>query len=190
MENPAQTPKGNAARILFDMTTTDKGVTRRNRSLADFEVYELGQGSWAFYAVQIIAPQETFKQDLPAMLAQILSVKENAAVIAQKTHEQIAANNRLFQAQQAAIKQKQASFDSYMKDVQHNQLINDRSFANWDEIIIGTRDVEDTATGQKTSVNLGDVHQVVNNLNASDPGRYKEIPLRDEMYPLPGHEKD
>jgi hypothetical protein len=67
-------------------------------------------------------------------------------------------------------------------------LIIERSNANFDEMIRGYRTVEDTATGDKTSVDLGDVHQVVQNLNYSDPGRYKEIPLRDELYPLPGQQ--
>jgi hypothetical protein len=36
------------------------------------------------------------------------------------------------------------------------------------------------------SVDLGNVDRIVDRLNEGDPGRYKQIPLRDEMYPLPG----
>jgi hypothetical protein len=37
----------------------------------------------------------------------------------------------------------------------------------------------------ETDVDLSDIHQVVENLNAGDPGRYKQIPLHDESDPLP-----
>jgi len=52
-------------------------------------------------------------------------------------------------------------------------------------VIRGYRTVEDTTTGERSSVNLGKVDDVVNKLNEGDPGRYKQIPLRDEMYPMP-----
>lgn len=76
------------------------------------------------------------------------------------------------------------------RDAEVNDAIKHRSITDFDETIRGIRTVEDTQTGEKTSVNLGDVHQIVDNLNEHDPGRYKEIPLRDEMFPLPGHEND
>jgi hypothetical protein len=66
-----------------------------------------------------------------------------------------------------------------------NSVIRDRSNANEDEIIRGDRTVEDTVTGAQTSVDLGSVDQVVDGLNADQPGRYKEIPLRDQVAPLP-----
>jgi len=43
--------------------------------------------------------------------------------------------------------------------------------------------VLDTETGNRTSVDLGNVDRIVDKLNEGDPGRYKQIPLRDEMYP-------
>jgi hypothetical protein len=184
---PAIVPKGNAALILVDLTKTAKGDARQYRALIQLEVYPLGPDSWAFYATQLIAPRETFQKDLPVMLAQSMSVKENAAVIQQKTREAIDAQNRRFAAMQAANKELQQAFDARNKDWERNQLLNARSNANFDEIIRGYRTVEDTSTGNRTSVDLGNAHQVVENLNAYDPGRYKEIPLRDELYPLPGN---
>ena len=52
-------------------------------------------------------------------------------------------------------------------------------------MIRGYRTVEDTRTGDRTSVDLGNVRDIVDELNQGDPGRYKEIPLRDEFYPQP-----
>jgi hypothetical protein len=189
-KTPSMSPKGTAAAIIFDFNKSDTGPNKHYRALIQFEYYFVGQSrdTWAFYATQLTAPAETFKQDLPVMLAQTNSLKENAAVIQQKTQQKIAAQNQWFQAQQAAQKKVEAAYDQQHKDWEHNQLIQDRSNANFDEYIRGYRTVQDTSTGDKTSVDLGNVHQVVENLNYYDPGRYKEIPLRDELYPLPGQQ--
>ena len=56
---------------------------------------------------------------------------------------------------------------------------------DFDEVIRGVRTVEDTQTGYRTSVDLGNVNQIVDKLNKHDPGRYIQIPLRDELAPLP-----
>lgn len=48
-----------------------------------------------------------------------------------------------------------------------------------DEVIRGVR------TGERTSADLGNVDQIVDRLNEQDPGRYVQIPLRDELLPLP-----
>ena len=60
------------------------------------------------------------------------------------------------------------------------QLIQSRAAADFDETIRGYRTVEDTRTGQRFSVDLGRVHDFVERRNARDPGRFREIPLRDE----------
>ena len=49
----------------------------------------------------------------------------------------------------------------------------------------GYRTVADTRIGERTSVDLGNVKQIVDKLNERDPDRYIQIPLRDELYPLP-----
>ncbi len=69
---------------------------------------------------------------------------------------------------------------------ERNQLIIARSHADFDETIRGYRTVEDITAGDRTSVDLGDVHRIVEKLNEHDPGRYREVPLRDELYPMPG----
>ena len=47
------------------------------------------------------------------------------------------------------------------------------------------RTVEDTRTGERTSVDLGNVNEIVDKLNEHNPDRYIQIPLRDELHPLP-----
>ncbi len=179
---------GHAALILCDVDKGAGGQVRHYRSLIQMEVYMVGQGTWAFYATQLLAPKDTFDKDLPVMLAQSMSLKENAAVIQQNTQNAIAAQNRWFAAQQAAHKQVTDAFDSYNKSVERNSTIRSRSNTDFDETIRGYRTVEDTTTGERTSVDLGNVHDVVEHLNQADPGRYREIPLRDELYPLPGQD--
>jgi len=78
-----------------------------------------------------------------------------------------------------------AAFDDYFKSQQRNSLIRERSAIDFDEVIRGERTVQDTQTGERTSVNLGNVNEIVDKLNERDPGRYIQIPLRDEMAPLP-----
>ncbi len=50
-------------------------------------------------------------------------------------------------------------------------------------MIRGYRTVEDTRTGERGSVDLGNVDNFVDTLNESDPDRYRQIPLRDEADP-------
>ena len=54
------------------------------------------------------------------------------------------------------------------------------------EMLRGYRTVVDTQMGTSASVDYYNVDQIVANLNADDPGRYKQIPLRDELYPVSG----
>jgi hypothetical protein len=77
------------------------------------------------------------------------------------------------------------AFDDYFKSQQRNSLIRDRSATDFDEVIRGVRTVEDTRTGERTSVDLGNVNEIVDKLNEHDPDRYIQIPLKDELYPLP-----
>jgi hypothetical protein len=113
------------------------------------------------------------------------SLKTNDAAIQQKTQQNIQASNQRFAAQQRSEKELTDAYDSYNKDMERNSVIQSRSNDNFDEIIRGYRTVEDTQTGEKSSVDLGNVDNIVDNLNRGDPGRYVQIPLRDEADPLP-----
>lgn len=74
--------------------------------------------------------------------------------------------------------------DQMIADSQRQEMAADRGFADQDEIIRGYRAVEDTQTGQQADVNLEDAHAIVDKLNEGDPGRFIEIPLRDELDPF------
>jgi hypothetical protein len=202
---PAKSPGGHGAQITYDVTANERAGVKHYRVLIQFEVSPVRNGTWGYYtSIQLIAPQETFKQDLPVMMAQAWSLKENAAAVGAKSRREIDAANKLAEAQRAAnAKIAQAHYDhnksvaeasarqsQNQRDIDNNETIKLRSITDFDETIRGVRTVEDTQTGEQKSVNLADVHDIVDHLNEQDPGRYREIPLRDEVYPLPGHEND
>jgi hypothetical protein len=162
-------------------------------------------GAWNDYIYyQASAPTRTFERDLPAMLAEAFSMSENADAVMAKSRREIAAANALADSQRAAnarivdarmtaSRAAGAATDARIRsteNIERDAEIRQRSAADFDEVIRGERTVEDTQTGERTRVDLGDVHDIVDHLNEADPGRYKEVPLRDEMYPMPGHETD
>jgi hypothetical protein len=181
----AQFPNGQAARIYYRSTQSLNGQSTHFRTCAQLECYPVGNGVWGVFACSVGAPDAIFDANLPIMLEISKSWKLNDAVVAQHSQQNIAASNARFQAFEQSQKEKQDAFDQYLASVQHNELVRERSNADFDEVIIGYRTVYDTETGERSSVDLGNVDGIVNALNEGDPGRYVQIPLRDEEFPLP-----
>ena len=134
---------------------------------------------------QLAAPDATFDADLPVMVAIAQSLKTNSRAVQQATGRAIDASNRFTQSALAANAERQAAFDDYLHAVQRNSTLQSRAVDDWSEAFRGSRTVEDTQTGERHSVNLGRVDAIVDELNRQDPGRYIQIPLRDELDPLP-----
>jgi hypothetical protein len=188
---PAQMPNGRAALMTYLIDHGQGASAVRHEALGQIETYPLGgDGSqaWGVYMTELAAPQSHYDADLPTMMAIAKSLKTNDAAVAQQTQQAIAQSNQRFAAFERSMKEKNDAFDSYMQSVRNRELVNERTNADFDEVIRGYRTVEDTSTGYRTSVDLGNVHDVVEKLNEADPGRYKEIPLKDEMAPLPGQQ--
>jgi hypothetical protein len=174
-------PGARAAVIEMKSTRTTNGVAKKFHSVQQFNVYSFngGQDTWSYFGAQLNAPEETFKQDFPVMNAILISLKENAAGIQAKG----AAEQKQADAINAQTNRMTAQTDATIARMQQQQLESDRSFADVDEGIRGYRKVYDTQTGEESDVNLGDVNGVVNALNEADPGRYVQVPLRDEVQP-------
>ena len=189
LEEPKPTqasfPNGQAADVYFAFTQTTAGVPAHYRSRSRLETWLIGTGAWSVYFTELAAPDASFDKDFPVMLAIATSLKMNSQAVQRETSRAIDAQNANFRAQQRAHATQQAAFDDYFKSMQRNSTIRDRSAADFDEVIRGVRTVEDTRTGEHTSVDLGNVDQIVDRLNEHDPGRYIQIPLRDELHPLP-----
>jgi hypothetical protein len=180
----AQLPNGQAARIYFASTDTQNGESVHMRSWMQWECYMVGNGTWGILCNQVTGPDATFDRDLPTMLAISKSWKLNDAVVMEHGNQNVAAFNARFVAFENAEKEKQDAFDDYLHSIQHNELITSRGNADFDEVIRGYRTIEDTQTGDRASADLGNVNEIVNALNERDPGRYVQIPLRDEEFPL------
>jgi hypothetical protein len=174
-------PNSQAAIIEMKSTRTTNGVAKKFHSVQRFAVYSLngGQDTWSYFGAQLNAPEETFKQDFPVMNAIFASLKENAGAINAKG----AAEQRQADQIVAQTNRMVAATDATIARMQEQQRESDRSFADVDEGIRGYRKVYDTQTGEESDVNLGDVNGVVNSLNEADPGRYVQVPLRDEVQP-------
>ena len=172
-------PGSQAAVIEMKFTKTTNGVAKKFHSVQQFCVYSLngGQDTWSYFASQLMGPEETFKQGFPVMNAILISLKENAAGIQAKgAAEQKQADQIVAQTNQMV-----AATNANIANMQQQELESDKSFADVDEGIRGYRKVYDTQTGDESDVNLGDVNGVVNALNEDDPGRYVQVPLRDEV---------
>ncbi len=177
-------PNGTAALLTYGVTRITANEQKHYRALAQVETDPVGEGAWMFYSVELAAPDKTFDTDVPVMLAMAGSLKGNDAVIEQKTRDAINEQNRRFAIMQQAHRDQMDSYDRQNKAWERRQTQQARTNADFDEVIRGYRTVENTSTGERTSVNLGNVDKIVDTLNQYDPGRYKQIPLRDEMYPL------
>jgi len=184
---PAQAafPNGQAASVYIAVTHTTSGVATHYRSRAQIETWLIGNGAWSMYLTELAAPDVSFDKDWPVMLAIAQSLKTDPQAVKRASDRALDAQKQNFAAMQRANATRQEAFDGYLKSQQRNSIIRSRSAMDFDEVIRGDRTVEDTRTGERRSVDLGNVDAIVDRLNASDPGRYVQIPLRDEMYPLP-----
>jgi hypothetical protein len=178
-------PGGNSATMSYGITETRNGSQKHYQALATVETDPIPPDSWMMTVNEIKAPDATFEHDLATMMAMANSWKGNDKVITQKSQEGIRASNQRFEAFQQAQREKSDAFDRQNQDWQRNQLNQSRSNDDFDEMIRGYRTVEDTRTGEKKSVDLGNVDNIVDSLNQNDPGRYQQIPLRDEADPTP-----
>lgn len=211
---PANLPGAKAAIITYTYTRTQDGHSALFRAEMHVQTSPLAQGAWMWLGTSRAAPDATFDHDLPIMRAICKSLNvnqdrakqvgdaENAqmqqmtAQMAQQSQKALEANARQFQidqdrryqihqeqmaAQEQGYAQHNAQWQSY-------ELQKSRNAADFLETIKGTRTVYDTVTGTSGTADLNYVNGVVDSLNqaALDPNRFIQIPLRDEMYPVPG----
>jgi hypothetical protein len=102
-----------------------------------------------------------------------------------------AMNEQNFQTREDIYKQQQAQteagYAAHNQEFNNYELQRSRNSADFDESIIGTRLIYNTVTGESGYANLPNVNAVVNGLNqaALDPTQWIQIPLRDQLYPVP-----
>ncbi len=181
-------PNDRAAFLEYGVTETGPAGRRHYRAVAQVHMLPLpgreAAGTWSYFATLVRAPDATFDHDLPLMLELSFSEKENAQVIMNKARQHVAASRQQNDEAIAQVQQRSKEFDAQRADNERASNARMRQSDDFDEVIRGTRTVEDTRTGEKVSVDLGDVDRITDKLNESDSGRYQQIPLRDEVDPV------
>ncbi|MGH7972992.1 MAG: hypothetical protein ACREIC_30110, partial [Limisphaerales bacterium] len=206
---PAALPGGHHALLTFGVTETQRdGGKKHFKVLADMELAPLPPKGWMIAINQARAPDALFDHDITNMCKMVASWQVNAEVMNQlntqnlqnQVQNQLANQRQWFANQQRAHQAQVSAYDQQNAAWHANQAALDQRNRNWegqqnaqarqndnfDEVLRGYRTVEDTRTGEKHSVDLGNVDRIVDALNEHDPDRYRQIPLRDEADPLIG----
>ncbi len=197
-ERPSTAPGGRAAVLLWGAVEQASDGTRRHvKGMTLFDMAPTTSSSFLVMVTQARGPDALYDRDLPVMLAMTRSLRTNDQQIAQQSQRAVSARQEWFKNQQAAHRQQVAGYDAHNRAWAQQQAAADARNRDWesrqnaqarrnddfDEVLRGYRTVEDTRTGEKTSVTLGNVDKLVEDLNVGDPNRYRQIPLRDEMDP-------
>ncbi len=185
MEVPATMPNGRAAVLTYGLTETSRAGSRHYFGLTQIELVPTNQTSFMVFLTQLRAPDASWARDEPVMLQIARSLKTNDDRVTAKSGEALAAQNQWFANQQADHRRQVESNDAQHRQWERDSNARSRGHDDFDEVLRGYRTVEDTNTGERRSVDLGNVDGVVDELNRGDPGRYQQIPLRDEADPLP-----
>jgi hypothetical protein len=122
-------------------------------------------GGWLYWETAVNGPAACFEQNLPTLLQIAASARTADHVLQGRIND-------------AANKIREIG-DMQYQGSRRRQQSGDRRFDNWIENFRGTRIVEDTHTGTRATVDLGHSTEIVRRLNDQEPGRYREIPLRD-----------
>ena len=211
---PCPLPNGKGAEILYEYTTADDGQPVQLRRLMRLNTAPMGSGTWFWYVtVGMAAPVGTFDHDLTLMQAMAQSVKINRDrlnEVMQQRNQQMQqagqimadATNKSMQIQhQMFLDNQQTSADIHSQQMQasadafhaHNvqwsnqEWQKQRSAADFQEYVLGSRTVVDTQSGQAAQVDLSYANGVAQSLNDAtlDPNRFVAVPLRDQLYPTP-----
>jgi hypothetical protein len=122
-------------------------------------------GGWLYWETGVSGPADCFAQNLPTLL-QIAGSARTA--------------DHVLQARiKSAVDSINAVGDMRYHGYRRDQARRDASFQGWRENFIGVRVVEDTRTGTQRTVEHGHSTDLVRKLNEQDPGRYREVPLRE-----------
>jgi hypothetical protein len=206
-------PGGKAGFISVASTRELNGVTTNYRAAQTLQMSMPGPGTWVLVVTGFNGPEASFDEDAPVMAAMLNSLVTNDEVVQQRlqqmnrqTMQQIRdrgeeeeaalkASHDQFQREQAQRfeifqnqhTEQQAGYDKHNHQWEEDELRKQRSAADFIETIKGTRTVYDRNTGESATANLYYVDGVVDSLNeaALDPNRFVQIPLRDELHPLP-----
>jgi len=179
---------GSAETVIADVTwTTANGSELPCRRISRIDLEPMMQGEFMYFSSYFETPRDKMDEDLPAMLQISGSLRPNQQALDDSSRLQANLSQIWFAGEQYAAAERYEAAHEQIQDIDHNMNIMHRSNADADEEILYVRTMLDTHTGEETDENLGDIDGIVSRLNENDPGRYVEIPLRDQLYPTDGH---
>ena len=180
------TENGRAAALAFGLTSAEPGERPRHyQTFARVNVEPGGGESWLYLQTTARAPDRTAARDMPVLLATINSWQTNDRAIEANTAAWVAASHRAYDAARTANRELQAVYAGENAAWRADGTATARSVDDYVETIRGWTEVADTMTGERAQADLGNVNETVDRLNAVDPGRYVQVPLRDDADPLP-----
>jgi len=164
---PVPPPQGFAQAAYVDVDFEENGVRKRAIALV-FVGPPLADGTWLYYESNVASPAETFAQNLPVLMRIGASAQTAGHVHRERLED-------------AMTKLREAG-EIWRQTTQARQRSIERSHADWTEAFRGTRIIQDTHTGERADVDLGYAGDIVRKLNDREPGRYREVPLRELLY--------
>jgi hypothetical protein len=185
-------PRGNAAVVTYGVTeTTSTGGQQHYRALARIETGPAPTpGTWIMILTESRAPDATFDRDMPTMQAMTASLQiapratrgpgGGAGQVGASRHDQILAKRDANDRRRQQIKQRNRITADRTADIKNRSAGYQKNNDDAVEVLRGTRAIEDTRTGKRVDVNLGDSDQITDGLNRNDPDRYRQIKLRDQ----------
>ncbi|MGE5610643.1 MAG: hypothetical protein ACM359_15440 [Bacillota bacterium] len=159
-------PSGKASFIHYTFDRGEGKETKRYESISLIITAPIDFQSWMLYASSVSAPQETFPASLPELLESWCSWKVNDKVF----------RDRLNQAVKSM-----AECTRIIQDVNENrQKTYAKVNADWAEYFRGTRSVENTATGERQDVPLGDADKLIEEANRQAGfNKWRQVKLAD-----------
>jgi hypothetical protein len=141
-----------------------EGTVKRVLALVHMAALD-ADGQWVYFESHIIAPLTCFGQNLPTLF----QIWTSAQVSPQEFQRRL----------DAAMSSLHEAHEMHWQGMRNRSKRDDDMRAAWRENNIGVRTVEDTITGTQRPVDHGHSTELVNKLNEQEPGRYREVPLRE-----------
>ncbi len=141
-----------------------EGMLKRVLALVHMAALD-ADGQWLYFESHVVAPTSCFGQNLPTLF----QIWTSAQVSPQEFQRRL----------NAAMSSLSEAHEMQWQGMRNRSKREDDMRAAWREQHIGIRVVEDTRTGTHSTVDHGHSAELVRRLNEQEPGRYREIPLRE-----------
>ncbi len=183
-ERKPMNPGGRCQVVTWGVTEQRRDGRRAHfKVMAVLELSPVPPATYMVMVTKVRAPDALYARDLPVMQQMTRSFQVDDARVGVVNDGELRTRQDWFRRQQEGHAEQERAFDAQHRGWERDQNLRARANDDFTEVFRGYRTVEDGNTGERASVSLGDVDRLVDDLNAQDPGRYRQIPLRDELDP-------